>query len=148
MNKIDKQILKLLQDNAKIANSDIAKSVGLVPSAILERVRKLEKEGIIQGYETRVAAKKLGIGMTSFVWVDSNEKIGTLEVGKQLGQFVEVQEVHYMTGEMYYLLKVRVKDTDEHADLVEKIGAIAGVIGVRTVLVLKTLKETLTVKIK
>jgi Lrp/AsnC family transcriptional regulator, leucine-responsive regulatory protein len=148
VDEIDKKIISILQKNARTSNADIAKSVGLVPSAVLERVRKLEKRNVIQGYEARVSPKSMDLGMTSFVWVDSNEKVGSVRVGEELAELPEIQEVHYMTGENYYFLKVRVRDTDEQTRLIEKMGEIDGIVSVRTVLVLKTVKETLELGIK
>ena len=65
----DLRILALLQANARTSNADIARDLDMAPSAILERIKKLEQKGFVTGYEARLAAKKLGLGLTAFVFV-------------------------------------------------------------------------------
>ena len=68
----DMRILRILQDNARISNADIARDVGMAPSATLERVRKLEERGLLKGYEARLDPVLLGRGLTVFVFVRTN----------------------------------------------------------------------------
>jgi Lrp/AsnC family leucine-responsive transcriptional regulator len=143
MDNIDYQILSLLQQNAKITNSEIARQIGMVPSGILERVRKLEENGYIDEYTTRLNTELLELGLLAFVFVRSAEPPGNIEVAEKLGELPEVQEVHHVAGEDCYLLKVRLKDNLSLAKfLKEKIGIIAGISSTRSVIVLETLKET------
>ncbi|HSF41563.1 MAG TPA: Lrp/AsnC family transcriptional regulator, partial [Thermoanaerobaculia bacterium] len=72
----DRQILTILQSNARISNAEIARQVGMAPSAILERIRRLEAKGVIQGYETRINPEALGLGLLAFVYVRSSDFAG------------------------------------------------------------------------
>ena len=76
IDETDLQILKILQSNARTPNAEIARQVGMAPSAILERIRKLEQRGVIQGYEARIAPEALGLGMLAFVAVRTEERGG------------------------------------------------------------------------
>lgn len=146
IDSIDREIINIIQDNARIANVDIARQLGKSPSVILERMRRLEQRGIIQGYEARINPKPLGLGLTTFILVRSDEPVGETEVGENLAKIPEVQEVHHVTGDYGYLLKVRVTDTDALAGLLKKFGALGRVSDTRTTLVLSTIKETLALK--
>lgn len=140
---IDRKILSILQSNARASHSDIAKDVGMAASAVFERIRKLEKRGIIQGYETRLNPQALDVGLVAFISVRAQERIGSLETGKQLARFPEVLEIHDVAGEDCYLVKVRVADTEAlGAFLRDKIGSIDAISSTRTTIVLTTVKET------
>lgn len=138
---IDLKILNIIQKDARISNAEIARQVGLAPSAVLERVRKLEERGVIQGYAAEIDAAQVGFGLTAFVFVRTNEcGDGT---DKVLAKIPEVLEVHDVAGEDSYLLKVRAENTEELAKLLrEKIKAVPNVLSTRTTVVLQTIKET------
>jgi Lrp/AsnC family leucine-responsive transcriptional regulator len=138
---IDLKILNIIQKDARISNAEIARQVGLAPSAVLERVRKLEERGVIQGYAAEIDASQVGFGLTAFVFVRTNEcGDGTDRV---LAKISEVLEVHDVAGEDSYLLKVRAENTEELAKLLrEKIKAVPNVLSTRTTVVLQTIKET------
>lgn len=141
LDPIDLRILASLQVNARVSNADIARDVDMAPSAILERIKKLEQRGFVTGYEARLAPKKLGLGLTAFVFVRAEEK-GTTKVGAKLAALVEVQEVHQVAGEDCYFVKLRVRDTDDLARLLGVLKSIPGIQSTRTTIVLGTLKET------
>ena len=108
---IDRQILNILQQDARIANAEIARQVGLAASAVLERIRKLEERGVIKGFETKIDAAQVEFGLTAFVAVRTHECC--YETDKFLAAIPEVLEVHDVAGEDSYLLKVRVRDTED-----------------------------------
>jgi Lrp/AsnC family leucine-responsive transcriptional regulator len=140
---IDSQILTILQQDARTSNAAIAREVGLTPSAILERIKKLQARGVISGYEARLDAPKIGLGLTAFVAVVTDEVGGDLEGGRELTAIPEVQEVHNIAGEDCYLLKVRARDAEALGDLLRtKIGTIESVRRTRTTIVMSTLLET------
>lgn len=140
---IDRQILNILQQNARTSNADIARQVGMAPSAVLERIRKLEQRGIIQGYEARIDPGALGLGLLAFVAVRSEEKVGEERTGELLAQFPEVQEAHHIAGEDCYLLKVRVKEAKALGRFLrESLGTVGSVRSTRTTVVLETLRES------
>jgi len=143
IDEISHKILKILQEKARIPNVEVARQVGMAPSAVLERIRKLEKQGIIDGYEVRLNPERFDRTLVAFVHVtvDTGSIHQTLET--QLCALPEVQELHYIAGEDGYLLKVRTRDTKTLGALVqEQIGAFSGVVAVRTTIVFSTLKET------
>lgn len=140
INEIDKQILNIIQKDARIANAEIARQVGLAPSAVMERVRKLEERGVIRGYETKIDTAQIGFGLTAFVFVRTSV---CGELDETLANIPEVLEVHDVAGEDCYLLKVRAENTDELGNLLrEKLKPIPEIISTRTTVVLKTIKET------
>jgi len=143
MDKIDKKILNLIQDDAKISNAEIARRLDMAPSGILERVRRLEESGLILGYEARVNHKMLGLSLTSFIQVETYEPLGSREVGELLAKVPGIQEVHAVAGKYCYLVKARVKDSDSHNELIKMMGRIKDVKNARTTIVLETIKESL-----
>jgi Lrp/AsnC family transcriptional regulator, leucine-responsive regulatory protein len=138
---IDKNILDILQQNGRESNAEIARRVGLAPSAVLERIRKLEEREVIQGYEARLDPRQVGLGLTVFVAVRTSE-CGS-GVDEALTEIPEVLEVHDVAGEDCCLIKVRTTDTEALGRLLrEKIKLIPKVIDTRTTVVLQTFKET------
>lgn len=143
IDEIDSKILNLLQANARIPQVEIAREVGLAPSAILERIRKLEARGVVQGYAALLDPRALGQGMLAFVAVRSAEPPGDDRVSKALADVPEVLEVHHVAGEDCYLVKLRARDAAHVGELLRtRIGGITGVTSTRTTIVLETVKET------
>ena len=149
MDEIDRQILDMLQENARISNSEIARQIGMVPSGVLDRIRRLEERGLIEGYRAKINPKKLGLGLLAFIFVTTDEQPGETPSAEALAEIPEVLEVHHIAGEDCYVAKVRVADTDQLADLIKtKIGSISSVRNTRTTIVLETLKETAKLPIR
>ena len=137
---IDTQILNIMQRDARITNAEIARQVELAPSAVLERVRKLEERGVIRGYSTNINASEVGFGLTAFVFVKTSF-CGS--IGSVLAAIPEVLEVHDIAGEDCYLLKVRAENTDKLGVFFrEKLKNLPEIISTRTTIVLQTIKET------
>jgi Lrp/AsnC family leucine-responsive transcriptional regulator len=140
---IDRQIMAILQENARTSNAEIARRVGMAPSAVLERVRKLEERGIIEGYTARLSPRALERGLVAFVFVRADEPLGHEDAGRVLASLPEVQEVHHVAGEDCYLVKVRAADPESLGRLLrERFGSIGSVRSTRTTVVLETVKET------
>lgn len=139
----DRQIVAFLQRDARMANAEIARRLGMAPSAIFDRIRKLEERHVIDGYEARLNAKAVGLGLTAFIFVRGEDTAGDPKIGALLAKIPEAQEIHHVAGEDCYLMKVRVADTDALGILLrERIGAIKSVRSTRTTIALGTLKET------
>ena len=139
----DLQILHRLQENARETQADIARAVGLAPSAVLERIRKLEGRGAIRGYTALLNPAALGQGMLAFVAVRSTEAPTDDSVARQLGELPEVLEVHHVAGDDCYLVKVRTRNSEHLGALLRtQIGSIPGVRSTRTTVVLETMKES------
>ena len=147
INEIDKQILNIIQKDARISNAEIARQVGLAPSAVLERVKKLEERGVIKGFETKLDAVQLDFGLTAFVAVRTHDCCA--ETDKFLAEIPEVLEVHDVAGEDSYLLKVRVKNTEHLSRLLrERLKNVPNVAATKTTIVLQTIKETTALPIE
>ena len=145
---IDLQILKILQKKARIPNVEVARQVDMAPSAVLERIRKLEKQGFIDGYEVRLNPERFRRNLVAFVMVNTKDPKQRKKTAQELSAIPEAQEVHEVTGEDAILVKIRVSDTVELGRLLEKkIAALRGVRSTRTMIVLSTLKETARIPI-
>lgn len=143
IDNIDRKILTIIQENGRITNTEIAKRVGMAPSGVLERLRKLESNEIIRGYTARINPAALQYGLVAFVFVKSNDRVGEVRAAKLLARIPEIQEVHHIAGEDCFLVKVRAHDTNELATILrEKIGKIKSIASTRTTIVLETVKET------
>ena len=142
LDETDRKILRLLQQNARTTNTEIARQLGMVPSAILERVRKLETRGILTGYEARLDAKALGYGLVAFISARVSERADATTLEQKLAKIPEVQEVHCVAGEDCYLLKVRVTDVDALRLLLQEKLPTDMIVSTKTTIVLGTAKET------
>jgi Lrp/AsnC family leucine-responsive transcriptional regulator len=144
IDEIDRRILALLQGNARMTQTEVAKVVGLAASAVMERMRKLEARGVIQGYVALVDPHVIDQRMLAFVAVRTNV-VGDAEreVAARLAAIPEVLEVHYVAGEDCLLLKMRARDA-EHVGLLlrNQVSAIPGVSSTRTTIVLGSMKES------
>ena len=142
IDEIDLQILELLQDNSRISNAEVARCVGLTPPTALERIRKLEKKGIVKGFHAHLDADQLGCSMLAFVFLRTTESLDGLTTSSAIAKLPEVQELHHVAGEDCYLAKVRVANPKALGRLLrEKFGQIAEVISTRSTVVLETIKE-------
>jgi Lrp/AsnC family transcriptional regulator, leucine-responsive regulatory protein len=143
IDQLDLRILEILQTNARETQADIARDIGLAPSAVLERMRKLEARGIVRGYAALVDPRALDLPMLAFVAVRSDETGADDQVAQVLAQSPEVLEVHHVAGDDCYLIKVRARDAEHLGALLRtRFGRIPGVRSTRTTIVLETVKET------
>ncbi len=139
----DAIILNILQSNARTSNAEIARQVGLAPSAVFERIRKLEERGVIEGYAARVNPKAVELPLLAYVFVRDDEKPGTATTAQRVAAIPEVLEVHQVAGEDCFLVKVRAADTDALGRLLrDRLGGIETITSTRTTIVLDTVKET------
>jgi Lrp/AsnC family leucine-responsive transcriptional regulator len=139
---IDASILEILQYNARTTQSELAKSVGLAPSAVLERLKKLEAKGIIRDYVALVDPKVVDRGMLAFVAVRTTEVSAEFTVADTISKLPEVLELHHVAGDDCYFLKVRARDAEHLGQLLRlQIGSVPGVRSTRTTIVLETVKE-------
>lgn len=148
IDSLDEEILIILQNDGRVSNSEIARKVGRTPSAILERIRKLERLGYIKGFEAVLNPKALGYGLTAFTQVQVTEKVGSFAIGEQLARLPEVLEVHYTAGADSYLVKLRTRDTDSLQRILSEFGVIPGVRDTRTTVVLTTVHESRALPLK
>lgn len=142
IDKFDRDILHILQQEGRINNQDLAERINLSPSPCLRRVRQLEDSGIIEGYVALLNARKLGLTLMAFVQVsmDKHSRNNLEEFEEQLSACPEVLECHLITGQSAdYQLKVVVKDMDSYQQfLLNKLLLMKGVNGVHSSFVLKS----------
>jgi Lrp/AsnC family leucine-responsive transcriptional regulator len=144
IDETDRRIIALLQDNARMAQVEVAKAVGLAPSAVMERMRKLEARGIITGYVALVDPHAVDQRMLAFVAVRTNV-VGEeeREAAARLAAIPEVLEVHYVAGDDCLLLKMRARDAEHVGQLLQnQVSAVPGVRSTRTTIVLGSVKES------
>ena len=140
---MDKKILEVIQEDARMPNKEISNRVGLVPSATSERLRKLKEKGFIKSFEARLNTDKIGYGLVSFVFVRTNEMASGFKTGVELAKIPEVQEVFNVAGEDCYLIKIRTKNTQSLGQILrDKVGTIESVVNTRSTIVMESYKET------
>jgi Lrp/AsnC family leucine-responsive transcriptional regulator len=141
----DRQLLKHLQGDARLTNTELARRVDLSPPGLQRRLRKLEDAGVIEQYVTLLDREAVGFDMLCFVQITllrhEPESIQRFKIIVQ--DMPEVLECHHITGEFDYLLKVIVRNR-EHLEkfLVEKLTPVPGMDKIRTSLVLREIKAT------
>jgi Lrp/AsnC family leucine-responsive transcriptional regulator len=142
LDAIDRKLLALLQQDGRMSNADLARTVRMAPSAVFERVRRLERDGVIRGYGAQLDPRSLDRHLLAFILVRTDEKTGENLAGAQLASLPEVLEVHHVAGQDSYLVKARVKDPEALGRLLrERFGAIPGVRSTQSTIALETLKE-------
>lgn len=140
----DLRILSILQQDARTSNAEIARQIDLAPSAVFQRIRKLEENDVIRGYHASVDPAALQLGLLAFVSVQTTEGARAGETAALLASIPEVVEVHRVVGDDCFLLKVRVQDTAALGALLdEQIQPLAPVASTRTTIVLSTSKDGL-----
>lgn len=143
IDEIDRQLLEILQADGRTSNAELARRVSMAPSAVFERVRRLESKGVITGYGAHVDPRAIERSLLAFVLVRSDERTGEVSTGASLALEPEVLEVHHVAGQDSYLVKVRVKDPEALGKLLrERFGAISTVRSTQSTIALETLKES------
>ena len=142
MDMIDLQILQLMQENGRISNVDMAKKLEMAPSAILERVKKLEQKKVIRHYTTGINPAAVGQKLLAFIFIRTNDGFGSTVTGAELAKIPQVQEVHNIAGDDCYLVKVRTADSAELMALMRtEFARIPTIESTKTTIVLETAKE-------
>ncbi|PZP49096.1 MAG: Lrp/AsnC family transcriptional regulator [Pseudopedobacter saltans] len=143
LDQVDFQILRILQENARMSNADLARELGMAPSGVLERVRKLEQKGAIEGYEVKINPAYIGQNLLAFISVKTSDIFGSDATGKALAKIPEIQEVHNITGEFCFLVKARVADSAALMDLMRNhMAKIKTIASTETIMVLETVKDS------
>lgn len=150
LGSIDRNILRTLQADGRMTYVDVAEKVGLSVTPCKERIRRMEREGYIEGYEARLAADKLGAGLAVFVQIRLNHT--SQDLFRQFSDAVEaldeVQECFLVSGSYDYLLKARVADMQAYRTLLgETLLQLPGVQDSSTYVVMEQVKESLKIPI-
>ncbi len=147
LDKIDFNILKILQERGRITNAQLAMDVGLSPAPTLERVRKLEASGLIQSYHAVVSPELLGLGITVFIEVKLNyhSHFKIEQFIENISSLEEIVEAYHITGDGDFLLKMFVNSISDYQKfIVEKLSKIDGVGHIQSKVVLSPIKKDMS----
>ncbi|MDQ4142559.1 MAG: Lrp/AsnC family transcriptional regulator [Actinomycetota bacterium] len=150
LDPIDRQILRLLRQDGRMAHSAIAKEVGLSGPAVHERVRKLEQRGVIASYTAVLDPEILDRADMAFVMVnlsEGNEFAADDPIVARICEEPDVLEFHRIAGEDCYLIKIRTATSKDLEQLLRRIRSIRGVARTRTTIVLSTELEKPTIEV-
>ena len=151
LDRIDRMILDILQNEGRIAISELASRVSLSTTPCSERVKRLEREGIIMGYHARLNPKHLDRNLLVFLEISLSAKSGDVfeQVAKDLMEIPEVQECHLISGDFDYLVKARLKEMSAYrqllGDLLKKLPSSASS---HSYIVMEEIKESLYLDVR
>jgi Lrp/AsnC family transcriptional regulator, leucine-responsive regulatory protein len=135
--EIDRKILSLLSRNGRMSFTELARQAGLSVSAVHQRVRRLEADGVITGYVALCNPDVIGLPLTAFVSIKPFDPAAPDDVPSKLASLAEIEACHSVAGEENYILKVRVGSPAALEDLLQQIRSLASV-STRTTIVLST----------
>lgn len=136
LDETDSKILRCLQVNARSTLADVGREVGLAASSVHERLRRLQRDGVIRGWTLDLDPRSVGRPVTAFVGVEADVTSGGLI--QRLRQRPEIDECHNMAGDLAFFLKVRAADTEALLEVLDWIRELPGVRQTRTTVVLRT----------
>lgn len=151
MDSTDKKLISLLQVNGKLTMKELSEELGLSITPIYERLRRLERNGIITGYHAHINEKKVGLGLEVFcsVTLESHKSEFLSAFEKGITQFDEVLECYHLAGSFDFLLKVLVEDMEHYAEFVNKrMSKLENIGVVNSHMVLKKIKQTRVLPLK
>jgi Lrp/AsnC family leucine-responsive transcriptional regulator len=137
MDTKDRAILDTLQEDARATYAQIGERVGLSPSSVHDRVRKLERRGVIRGYRASVDPRSVGLDVTALVSVMPLDPSEPDDLPDRIEGFTEIEDCFSVAGHENYILKVRTKTTGDLEDLLRRLREKAAV-QTRTTVVLST----------
>lgn len=146
LDKIDRRILDILQQNGRISMTELADTVGLTVTPCIERVRRLERDRVITGYYARVNPKALDAGLLVFVEISMSSKSERTfdEFRREVLCVPQVLECHLVSGDFDYMVKARIKEIGQYRNLLgEILLRLPGVTQTRSCVVMEEIKETL-----
>jgi Lrp/AsnC family transcriptional regulator, leucine-responsive regulatory protein len=135
--EIDRRIVSLLARSGRMSFTELARQAGLSVSAVHQRVRRLEQEGVIKGYTAVVDPDDAGLPLTAFVSIKPFDSAAPDDVPARLERLAAIEACHSVAGDESYILKVRVATPAALEDLLTQIRSLAGV-STRTTVVLST----------
>lgn len=139
LDHIDSVLLSALQTEGRLRLEDLARRVELSPSSVHDRLRRLQRDGVIRKWTIAVAPEALGLTILAFVGVRATRPCA--ELAEPLAQIREIEEYHSVAGQLSFLLKLRATCTEHLLELIERIKQIPGVETTETTVVLKTYVE-------
>jgi DNA-binding Lrp family transcriptional regulator len=143
LDETDLRILNILSTNSKLGNKEIAAQVGLTVTPTFERIKRMERHGVIKGYSVKLDKKKIGRGLLVLCQVSLKAHNSDLLIGfeNEVVHLGEVTSCYHIAGNYDYLLSIEVRDMDEYQRfLKEKLAAIPNIANVQSSFVMSTLK--------
>lgn len=137
MEDLDRLIVRLLTEDGRRSYTDLAKETGLSVSAVHQRVRRLEKRGVVRGYHAIIDPETVGLALTAFVSLTPIDPAAPDDAPERLAHLTSIEACHSVAGEESYILKVRVASPAALEILLQEIRAAANV-ATRTTVVLST----------
>lgn len=150
LDSIDLKIVRELQADGRLSFTDLAPRVGLTTSPCLERVRRLERAGIIKGYTATLDPRALGAGLLVFIELSLTYTSPDIfsDFKRAIQKLPQVLECHLVSGDFDYLLKVRITDMEAYRELLgELLRHLPGVRNSKTLVVMEEVKETAAIPI-
>jgi Lrp/AsnC family leucine-responsive transcriptional regulator len=145
LDRVDRKILKLLQERGRMSNVELSRQVNLSPAPCLARVKRLERRGFIRGYHADLDPKKLGLNLLAYVEVTlSSSTPKTLDAfGRAIRAIPEIEECHMVAGRCDYLIKLRCADMEAYRRLlIDTISTNSLVAQTNTHMVIQEVKST------
>jgi Lrp/AsnC family leucine-responsive transcriptional regulator len=149
----DREILGMLMDDAKVSAKEIGAKIDSPITTVYSRIKRLEDSGVIKGYKPILDAGKLGRPTTAFIFVSftyrppgTEKDLDQREVAKRVAKYPEVQEIHIITGDWDFLIKVKEKDVNAVGRfVVDKLRTVPGISKTLTIMVFDSVKESIDV---
>lgn len=146
LDKLDRHILRVLQQEGRISMKELGERVGLSVTPCIERVKRMERDGVISGYYARVDPAAIGAKLLVFVEITLNQKSATAfeQFRREVLRIPEVQECHLVSGDFDYLIKARIHEMAEYRKLLgDMLLELPGAAQSRSYVVMEEIKETL-----
>ncbi|MCC7700617.1 Lrp/AsnC ligand binding domain-containing protein [Janthinobacterium sp. GW460P] len=146
LDKLDRHILRILQQDGRISMKDLGEQVGLSITPCIERVKRMERDGVITGYHAKVNPSALGAKLLVFVEITLNQKSASAfeQFRREVLQIPEVQECHLVSGDFDYLIKARIHEMAEYRKLLgDMLLQLPGAAQSKSYVVMEEIKETL-----
>ena len=150
LDRLDLKILTLLQQDGRLAMTDLAEQVGLSITPCIERVRRIERDGVIVGYYARVNPALLGASLLVFVEITLDHKSGNMfdQFRREVLRIPEVLECHLVSGDFDYLIKARLREMADYRKLLGYILLqLPGAVQSKSYVVMEEIKESLTIAV-
>jgi len=151
IDKTDLKILKILQEDGRITNLQLSNEIGLSPAPTLERVKKLEKSGIIQSYHAELDREALGLSVHTFMQITllRHKNNAITNFIDQINSIPEIVECHHITGGSDYILRIMTKNMAAYERLVmDKLSKIEEIGHMQTQVILSTIKKSSTIPLE
>src|SRR5450830_372388 len=147
LDKLDRHILRILQQDGRVSMKELGEQVGLSTTPTIERVKRMERDGVITGYHARIDPPALGAKLLVFVEITLNQKSASVfeQFRREVLRIPEVQECHLVSGDFDYLIKARIHEMAEYRNLLgDMLLSLPGAAQSKSYVVMEEIKETLT----